>query len=226
MDNTDPSVSSRPSKSGSQKFIIPLLLISLIIILGAGAYMIMAKKDAQQKAQTQGVVAQNAPSPTSGTVISSIKEALAGSQSLQCDFTDDAGRKIVSYVKSGMIRSDITASDPKESTSMIMKENTMYFWNGSQGTKMSFDLSQIEKITPPSRAASDSEQKPEDFVATMEKYKESCRPATVSDAHFTAPSDVKFTDLSSLMQGAKPNTSGVPAMTEEQMKALQEQFQQ
>lgn len=186
----------------------------------------------QQAPVSSEKTAVAAPSPTSGSVISSIKEALAGSQSLQCDFTDENGRKTISYMKSGMIRTDFQAADPKQSGSMIAKDKKLYFWNGKTGTMMAFDIeAMMEKVTqtPKVSTVTNTGQKPEDFVDSLEKYKQSCKPASVDSALFTPPTDVKFTDLSSMMKaGAQTVPSGaVPsAMTEEQIKALQEKYQQ
>lgn len=233
MENSEPAGQSSTSKSGTQKFILPLIIVAILLIAGAGGYMVFGKNLMKQQTPVSNEnTAVAAPSPTAGSVISSIQEALAGSQSLQCDFTDENGRKTTSYMKSGMIRTDFQAADPKQSGSMIMKDKKMYFWNGKAGTMMSFDItSMMERITeaPKTTPVVASGQKPEDFVDSLERYKQSCKPATVADALFTPPSDVKFTDLSSMMKaGSQTVPSGaVPsAMTEEQIKALQEQYQQ
>ena len=72
-------------------------------------------------------------------------------------------------------------------------------------------------------------RKPEDVVGALEKFKEHCKPAAVSDSLFIPPTDVKFTDYSSMM---KQNIQAIPsggsggAMTEEQIKQLQQKYQQ
>ena len=180
----------------------------------------------QQPAQTKVVTEQ--PSPTTASVISSIKEALAGSQSLQCDFTDESGRKTVTYIKSGAIRTDMTATDPKQSGSMIFKDKKMYYWNGKTGTVLTFDIQEMEKITPPVTTPSVKQgENPQDVVASLEKYKESCKQASVADDLFTPPTDVKFTDLTSMMKSLKSVPSAIPSgVSEEQIKAMQEAVQQ
>jgi hypothetical protein len=222
VDNAEPTAQTTKS-SGSQKFILPLILLSILIIAGAGAYMFLAK-NTSEKQDSKAVVAETVPSPTTGTVISSIKEALAGSQSIRCDFTDETGRQTTSYLKSGSVRTDYTGADPDDSGSMLMKDETLYIWNGKEGTKMAFDMqammNKAGSIAPTAtKKSSTSDQ--EEFLSTLEKYKESCKPATVDDALFTPPADVKFTDLSSMMQKA---TQSIPTggLTEEQKKALEE----
>lgn len=213
-----------------------VLLIVLILLIGAGfgAYLVFGKNLMKQQAPASSEkTAVAAPSPTAGNVVASIREALAGSQSLQCDFTDDSGRKIISYVKSGAIRTNITASDPKQSGSVIMKDKKLFYWNGKTGTEMSFDITaMMNKVTPASSTPSTTQnQNPGDVVAAMEKYKDSCKQAVVDSALFTPPADVKFTDVSSMMQGKVVPSgtvpSGVPSgMTQEQIKALQQKYQQ
>ena len=226
MDNTEPTAQTTKS-SGTQKFILPLILLSILIIAGAGAYMFLAK-NTEQKQDSKAVVAETVPSPTTGTVISSIKEALAGSQSMRCDFTDETGRKTTSYLKSGSVRTDFVGSDPKDSGSMIMKGETLYIWKDKAGTKMAFDLQAMmdKSGTPaPTTMKKSSTADQEEFLSSLEKYKESCKPATVDDSLFTPPADVKFTDLSAMMQKAAESipTGG---LSEEQMKALEQMTQQ
>ena len=39
-----------------------------------------------------------------------------------------------------------------------------------------------------------------DTLAELEKYKDSCKPTVVADSMFVPPADVKFQDLSKMMQ--------------------------
>jgi hypothetical protein len=185
-------------------------------------------KNTEKKQDLKAVVAQTIPSPTTGTVISSIKEALAGSQSLKCDFTDDTGRQTTSYLKSGSVRTDYAGTDPKDSGSMLMKDETLYIWKGKEGTKMAFNMQEMmnKASTPaPTTAKKSSTADQEEFLSSLEKYKESCKPTNVDDALFTPPSDVKFLDVSSMMKKA---AEAIPTggLTEEQKKALEQMTQQ
>lgn len=230
VENTESPSQSSPS--GMPKLPVILAVIIILILAGIGGYMIFGNKSIQKQVASDTTSTVSSPSPTSGNVISSIKEALAGSQSLQCDFTDEDGRKTTSYMKSGAIRTEFIALDPKQSGSMIMKDKKIYFWNGKTGTIMTFDITTIaENITPQTPKTSpvtNTNQKPEDLVASLEKYKESCKPATVDDALFSPPADVKFTDLSAMIKtGSQTIPSGaIPSVSEEQIKALQQKYQQ
>lgn len=174
--------------------------------------------------------AQTSPKPTNANVFSSIKDALSKSVSLQCDYTDDSGRKTIAYIKAGAVRSDYTGKTAQESGSIIIKDKKMYFWNGKQGMMIQVDPSEMMgSITPSAQKTPSEQQKPGDVVNTLEKFKESCKPSVVADSLFTPPTDVKFTDFSEIMKtSTKQITPGVTvggAMTEEQIKALQQQYQ-
>lgn len=223
MDNTETTSQPEPAKTSSSKTITIVVVVVLLIALGVGGYMFLGKKDAQTPSQATTANAQ--PSPTSGSVISSLKEALAGSASLQCDYTDETGRTTTSYMKNGAVRTDIAASGSQLASSMIMKDKKMYFWTGKEGTMMEFDLqAMMDGVTPPVQTTPAVKQDPQDFIESLERYKQSCKQTNVDDALFTPPTDVKFTDLSAMMQGIKTMPSG--GMSEEQIKALQQQYQQ
>lgn len=224
MENAESGAS--PSKGGPKTGVI-LIIVLLLILVGGAAYLLLSKNTTSQVANTTSSAKK--ASPTSSNTFSSIQDALAKSMSLQCDYSDDKGTKTTSYMKSGAIRSDIVmASGSKGSSSVIMKNNTLYMWSGKEGTKMTFDISEMMAKVTPGTQKTTSAQKPGDVIENLEKYKQSCKPATVSDALFTPPADVKFVDLSQMMKpGSTGTQSGVgTAMTEEQLKKLQEQYQQ
>lgn len=231
MDNAEGA--SQSPKSGSSKTLLIVVLLIVVIAAGAGGYFFLSKNQTPQTSQSQ-TSAQNVEAKPKEAFITSIKDALMGSQSLQCNFTDDSGRTITSYVKNGAIRTEVSASDPKQSGSMIFKDKKMYFWNGAQGTVMAFDvmamMDEVAAQAPTVSPVVTGTQNPQDFVAAMEKYKESCKNATVADDMFIPPSDVKFTDMSSVMKSDKMKAmpSGVmpSGMSEEELKAIQQKFLQ
>ena len=47
-----------------------------------------------------------------------------------------------------------------------------------------------------------------DMLGAIDKYKDSCKPAVVSDSLFTPPTTVEFTDFSKMMEGLVPATQG------------------
>lgn len=180
-----------------------LLLIGVVVlvVVGVGAFMVFGNKSAGDESASSG-----------SNAFTSIKDALSKSLSLQCEYTDSEGRSSVVYIKNGAMRGDITGGGPGESGSMINKDGKMYFWNEEGGYVMTItegdDMGDYE--------SSDSQSAGEDFMEEIEEYKESCKPAVVSDSLFTPPSDVQFTDMSQMMNGQ---------MSEEEMQRIMEQYQ-
>lgn len=222
MENADSTAQSSVSQKSNSKVIQIVIILVVLLLLGIGVYLVMGKMTAQP--QQNQAVTQNAPSPTTAGIITSIKDALAQSQSLQCDYTDDTGRQTTSYIKGGAVRVDYTGQNAQESGSMIMKDKKMYFWNGKQGMMMEFDIDQIAANVTPSAKVTPGQQNPDEVMENLEKYKENCRQAAVADSLFVPPADVKFIDTSKMIKTAPKIPTG--AMTEEQIQELQKQFQQ
>lgn len=221
MENAESGSTS--GKSGPKTGVI-LIVVLLLLLVGGAAYLLL--KNTTSNIATTTSKPKKA-SPTSANMFSSIQDALAKSISLQCNYSDETSRKTIAYMKAGAIRSDTTGKNPQDEASIIMKNNKMYFWSGKQGTMMEFNVSEMTaKVTPGSQKTT-STKKPGDVIESLEKFKQQCKPATVADSLFTPPADVKFTDLSEMMKSGSTGTqSGVgTAMTEEQLKKLQEQYQ-
>lgn len=211
-------------KKGSSRTILIIVGVVVILVIAVLGFMIVSQKSSNSKAQE--ATSENQQNSTSGNVISSIKDALASSQSLQCEYTDEFGRKMTTYMKNGAIRSDIAGKTDEETGSMIMKDKKFYYWSGKQGTMMEFDLSEISQKITPAMEDNANQQSPEEVVSALEKYKQYCKPGTVADSLFTPPAEVKFTDLSEMMKAAQKSPSGAgEVMTEEQIKQLQEKYQ-
>lgn len=187
-----------------------LIILALVLLIGGGAFFYMSSSK-----KGSGTPASNSSNPV-GNTFSSIKDALSKSVSLQCNFTDETGRKTTSYIKNGAVRADIEAQKAEESGSVIVKDKKMYFWNKTSAFMM--DLSATEVTGTPQNGGSNQGQNQEnDLMAGLEKYKESCKPAVVSDALFTPPSDIKFQDFSQMMKDAqKAMPSAMPSINQNQ----------
>lgn len=177
------------------------LLIGLVVVvlLGAGGYVVLSsKKGSLPSSSTSG-----------GNVFSSIKDALSKSVSLECNFTDEDGRQTKAYIKAGAVRSDFTGKTANESGSVIMKDKKMYFWSSQGGFMMDVPdekpaAGQPKEEGLPSTGA--------DVMKTLEQYKDSCKPAVVSDSLFTPPANITFQDFSKMMQQTTPGAAGSVAV--------------
>ncbi len=185
------------------KNVIIAVVVVIILLLAGGAYMMLGKS----KTATQGIYPQAAQNKPSNNVFSSIQDALSKSLSLQCSFTDESGRKIDSSIKSGAVRADITAVKPEDSGSVLMKDKKVYFWNA----KMAIVMDMPDVTVAP--GATGQTNQGASMLAAMEKYKQYCKPAVLSDSLFTPPADVKFQSMSDMMKGQMmpTGTSKMPA---------------
>ena len=188
--------------------------VVVLLILGAVGYMVMGKNKSGDKMTTP------TEAPAQGGVISSIKDALSGSATLQCDYTDEDGRKTMAYVKNGMVRADVTATKPEESGSMILKDKKLYFWTAKGGFVMEApDTDSVMKETEESNQGTE-------VMTSLEKYKQYCKTGTVSDSVFTPPTNVKFQDLSEMMKMMAPSGTKTTTPTGYDQKQVEEMMKQ
>lgn len=163
-----------------------------------------------------------------GGVFSSIQDALMKNLSLQCQFTSDDGVTTVAYIKAGAIRVDNNVGKP-DAASMILKDKKIYFWQVASKTGTVMAVPSITITPAPTvkveihTTAAPQKEEGADAMSMLEKFKNSCKTATVADSLFVPPADVKFTDTSELIKNTAP--SGVPlGMNSEQIKQLMQKY--
>lgn len=217
MENADNPVQS-PAKNNSSVRII-LVILAVILLAGVGGFFFLSQKKAPQKEATATV---EQPTPTASNVFTSIQDALSQSLSLRCDYANE-DVSTTAYIKAGSVRADTTSLKAKSTSSMILKDKKFYMWSGTKGTMMTYDFAITPTVAPVTGKVTPTTQNPQDTIGMIEKYKESCKSATVDGALFVPPTNVTFTDMSKMMK-AMPSVSG--AMTQDQIKKLQEQYQQ
>lgn len=218
----------------SQRGIAPLIIVAIVAVLavvGIGGYAVMKNAPANSTNSQGNTPASQGQANNGNGVIGSIQEALQKSLSLQCDYTDASGRKSVTYIKAGAIRSDFNGSNGDESGVMLMKDGKAYIWNTvkKEGVTMEFDMAQMGRNMKENTQIPG--QNPADFVKELEQYKQYCHTATVADSLFVVPTDVKFTDLTSMMKDVQKmmpsgiiNPTGAAAM-QDKMKNFQNKYQ-
>lgn len=201
---------------------IIIAVVVILILLGIGGYYVMGQKGTFQTTNAPG--ADTSPTASAG-MFGSIKDALSKSLSLQCVYEEN-GKKTTAYIKAGAVRADMSGGTKEENGSVIMKDNKMYFWNGKQGFMMQLDTQTVPSgtvsKTSPSKAPN------ADVLESLEKYKDACKPAVVSDTLFVPPADVKFVDQTKAMEDAQKLMKGVTpgqSMSEEDLKKLMQQYQ-
>ena len=203
-----------------------IAIVAIVLLLAGGGFLLLnsSKTPANNSENSAAKTSQSVPEENK-SAITSIKDALMSSASLSCDFTDKEGRKTTSYIKNGMVRADVMGSDDAEDNgSFLLRDKKMYFWNAKKQGFMSEapdDYADKKEDVAENQGA---EQK-KDMLENMEKYKESCKQATVADSLFTVPSDVKFTDYSSMMKASGSKGTGAePTIDQKKVEELMKQY--
>ncbi len=187
------------AKKGFPPIVIILIVVGVVVV-AAGAFFMMNKG--------------NMGSMMSGSnAVTSIKDALTKSVSLECEYTDAQNVKAKYFIKNGAIRADMESSDPEQTGSMIMKDKAIYSWKGKEGFVMHLPESKDEGESIDSKESSEAD----DVIKDLEAYKDKCKPSVVSDSLFNPPSDVDFQDMSKMM-----NQSG---MSDEELNEMMKQYQ-
>lgn len=194
-----------------------VVIVGALLILGVGGYFMT-----QQSTNS----ALNSKKVEETSSFTSIQDALSKSLSLQCTFTDEDGKKTKTYIKSGAVRTDFTGAKAEDSGSMIMKDKKLYTWTNDK--KEGFMMT-VPEVTPgqtniPGSATGDANrsQQATDVLTALDKFKDSCKPATVADSLFTPPSEIKFTDFSNMMKQFTQPTGG--AINGDSVKDLMEKY--
>lgn len=172
------------------KKLLPIIIVVVLVVAGVGGFLVMGK----------GGKSSSPLSSATGT-FSSIKDALSRSMTLECEYSDETGRKVKSYIKNGAVRADVVSSNVEESGSTIMKDKKMYFWNAQGGFTMTLP---DDQGTAEGQEESKNSQGKE-LLEDLERYKNQCKTSVVSDSLFTPPSDVKFQDMSGLFPTSAPS---------------------
>lgn len=178
-----------------------LLIVLVLAVLGAGAYFVSRSKNLLPKSPSETAVK---PGIKKENVFTSIQDALSKSLSLKCVYQDDQGLKTTSYIKAGSVRVTMESTkDKSQPNNIIIKDKKMYMW--SDADKTGFIISVKDESLTPGPSISLSQPKNESVLAQIEKYKNSCQPATVADSLFQIPTDVKFNDMDAFGQNLKKN---------------------
>lgn len=205
--------------------------VLLVLAIGGGAWLVSGK---DQAAKTEvPAVSTSQESSGSGTLFASIKDALSKSISLECNFTNamDLGEKsekkdlkVTAYIKNGAMRmhSATIADDIAQTDSdVIFKDEKMYIWSSKSGGIV-MELPEIDAKNAPVVGGPGQNNGAEVFEE-LEKFKDSCKPAVVADSMFVPPSDVRFQDLTPMMQQL-PSAVPTASVDPEEVKKLMEQY--
>ncbi len=186
------------AKKGFPPIVIVLIVVGVIVVAVGGFFMMNKDKMGSMMSGSNAVT--------------SIKDALTKSVSLECEYVDAQNVKSKYYIKNGAIRADMESSDPEQTGSMIMKDRKIYSWKGKEGFMMEIPESKDEGDSMNSKESNEADN----LIKDLEEYKDKCKPSVVSDSLFTPPAEVEFQDMSKMMQGS--------GMSEDELNKMMEQY--
>ena len=174
------------------------IVAAAVILVGAGGVFLYSKnKPAPQPSSTSTATEQT---KTESTMSNSLTDLLSSGKTQKCTFNysdENGGTEGTAYINNQNMRADlnITTADKKVSQmSMIRKDDDNYIWGGGfpSGTGLKMTLSADE-------FTNDTESKK--YFDASKKADYDCSGWTVDSSLFVPPSNIKFSDLSSMMQG-------------------------
>jgi len=186
------------------KTLVIVAAVVILLLLGGVAYLTLSKSSTNQ-----GGTAKVTPAPTT-SANSANNTTLAGllalGQNLRCSFnakgTSGTSTQGTFYVSSGNVRGDFVVknTDGKETQmSMIRNGDENYIWGPSLPTGIKMKLS-LDKLA--------ANEQTNQFANVNQKTNYNCVPWGVDSSLFTPPSNVKFTDVGSMMIPAASPTTG------------------
>ncbi|OGG03951.1 hypothetical protein A2W14_05805 [Candidatus Gottesmanbacteria bacterium RBG_16_37_8] len=175
----------------------------ILLLLGGGAYFMRnSSSTTPQRPSSQS----DSQEKSSGNM-TSLKDLLTSGRPQKCTFTDTTDERNtqgITYVATGKVRGDFTSTDEGKTANMHMMIDgkTSFIWvdGESRGFKMVFkpeDLDE-EQITNTPNQAIDPDKKI-DFK---------CTSWSVDNSLFVPPSNVEFTDFSTMFPTAGPTKEG------------------
>lgn len=179
------------------------IAVGVILILGAGGLFLYSQGSKPQTTENNTTTATD--NENTGM---SLMDLVTSGQSQRCTFatTNEQGTSNGTvYVSGSNVRSDITTNlnDKESEISMIRNGDDNYIWGTDmeEGIKMTISLEELSANTQVKQYSSFNPDEKVDF---------DCAPWTVDATLFTPPSDIKFTDMSALMDSMKAETTGMP----------------
>jgi hypothetical protein len=139
----------------------------------------------------------------SKNVFTSVKEALTKNITLACEFNESEST-FRSYIKNGAVRIITSGDNSIQAGEMIMKDNRMYVWDSKTKEGFVYDIPKdVDGDSEGIGMASQEVVSSERYLDMIDKYKDSCKVATLDDSFFTPPTDVKFQDMSKFLEDLK-----------------------
>jgi hypothetical protein len=93
-------------------------------------------------------------------------------------------------------------SSENQSGEIIMKDKKMYMWDVKSKQGFVYDVPDSEDGAAADVTVGEA-VKSEAYLDMIDKYKDSCNVTTVDESYFELPKDIKFQDMSKLLEDLK-----------------------
>ena len=178
--------------------------IVIVILLAAGGFYFM--KSSKAPAPTKTTATQPTKPQTTNSLKGTILSLLSGGKNVSCSITypDNKGTGTV-YVSDKKFAGDFTmkGADGKETNAHMISDGTyMYIWSSGISTGIKMNLAAAKN------AAQNAQT--DQSVNINQEVGLNCSPWAPDSSKFTIPSDIKFQDMSQLLQQAQPQGTTAP----------------
>jgi hypothetical protein len=183
------------------KTVLSSVGILVLIALFAGGYFLYSRSNSTGKIENS--VSNQETSSTSLSQSKSLRDMMAMSTNQECSFNDEGGNSGVVYVGSGKVKGDFTtiANGTSTVSHMYSDGSQMYVWMDGQPTGFKFSLDSMNDISTDSKVSGN--------VDVNKKLDYSCKNWSVNNSVFVLPTNITFSDFSSLMpSGVMQNQDG------------------
>lgn len=177
-----------------QKQLVVAAIVVILLVLGLGGFFLFSKQSPSAQNQTSSAITGDEKS-----AMGSLVDLINGGSNVTCDFNspvDENGyaSKGTVYISSGNMRGDFVTTQNGKVTnmSMIRNGNDNYIWGDEMeaGIKMTLSTEELTKETNESSK----------YVDLNQKLDYKCNPWGVDKSKFNPPTNIKFTDLSKMME--------------------------
>lgn len=185
------------------------IIAAAIILVGAGGAFLYSKNNPKPTDSNTTKALDQESMSTKNNILGLLKSGKTQKCTFAYDDPESGSTEGIVYLTGNQMRSDISmTTDGKSSAiNMIRNGDDTYIWGSSipnnMGIKMT--ISQDELI-------SDTSSK--DYLDVTQEVDYKCDAWTVNSTVFSLPTNIKFTDISEVMQDAikaKPSTTGSPS---------------
>jgi len=184
---------------------IGVIIAAIIVILLVAVGGVFFLKYSKAPAQTQSTNTQ-AAKPTTNPTSDSILSLISGGKTVSCSITypDNKGTGNI-YVSDKKFAGDFTTKDTsgKETAGHMISDGTfMYIWSAAMPTGIKVNLENAKNMAQNSAVSRSFD--------VNQKVDMKCSPWLADNSKFTVPTNIKFQDMSQLLQQFQPQATTTP----------------